>query len=143
MTDSGHLFDRINESFKKQGMLSTLGASLDLVEEGRVHISLPYSGSLSQQHDFFHAGALATIADSAMGYSAMSTTPDGGEILSVEFKVSMLRPAVGSRAIARAEVIRSGKTLAFCSATVVTEVDGEEKLCLTGTGTMFKVSSTS
>ena len=129
---------RIQESFNKQGLLAGLSASLELVENGVVEISVPYHDRVSQQHDFFHAGALATIADSAMGYSAMTMMPEGADVLSVEFKVSMLRPAVGARAIARGEVIRSGRTLSFCSAHVYVENDGERKLCVTATGTMFR-----
>ena len=58
---------RVRESFARQGLMVTLGASLVHVAPGEVEIALPTSAAVSQQHGFVHAGALASIADSAAG----------------------------------------------------------------------------
>src|ERR1700745_710976 len=111
--------EHIYTSFARQAFMETLGASLGLVERGRVHIEVPFSEHLSQQHGYLHAGVTTSIADSASGYAALTLAPSGSEVLSVEFKISLLAPARGHRFIARAQVIRSGRRLSFCTAEVV------------------------
>ena len=71
--------------------MKTLGASLELVEPGRVHIAVPFSPALTQQHGYVHAGVISSIADSACGYAAMTLAPSGAEVLTVEFKIQLAR----------------------------------------------------
>jgi len=80
--------------------MKTLGASLELVEPGRVHIAVPFSPDLTQQHGFLHAGTIAAVADSACGYAALSLMPADAGVLSIEFKVNMLAPAKGDAIVA-------------------------------------------
>ena len=116
----------IRGSFSRQAFMRTIGASLELVEPGRVHISIPFSPALSQQHGFMHAGVIASIADSASGYAALTLAPANSEVLSVEFKICLLAPAVGSRFVARAHILRAGHRLSFCTAEV-SAIDGEHE----------------
>ncbi|MGH7242641.1 MAG: PaaI family thioesterase [Phycisphaerales bacterium] len=88
---------RIAESFGRQKLLATLGARLTRVGDGEVEIELPFSESIQQQHGFAHAGAIATIADSACGYACLTKMSEGSAVLSVEFKINLLAPAVGER----------------------------------------------
>jgi uncharacterized protein (TIGR00369 family) len=83
---------------------------------------------------------VTTIADSACGYAAYSLMPAGSEVLSVEFKVNLLRPAQGESFLARAEVIKAGRTLTVVRADVfgVTQ-DGNRELVATMQGTMIAV----
>jgi uncharacterized protein (TIGR00369 family) len=91
--------------------MKTLGASLELVERGRVHIAVPFSPALTQQHGYVHAGVISSITDSACGYAAMTLAPNGTEVLTVEFKISLLALADGQRFLATASVLRAGKRL--------------------------------
>ncbi|MBT2623004.1 MULTISPECIES: hypothetical protein [Chryseobacterium] len=50
------MYEKIQESFEKQGLMKTLGAQLLTVEKGLVKIVCPFSEELSQQHGFFHVG---------------------------------------------------------------------------------------
>jgi len=111
--------------------MKTLGASLELVEPGRVHISVPFSSALAQQHGYVHAGVISSIADSACGYAAMTLAPNGAEVLTVEFKISLLAPAEGLRFLAMASVLRAGKRLSFCSGEVHAIRDSGEELIAT------------
>jgi uncharacterized protein (TIGR00369 family) len=120
--------EHIYTSFARQAFMQTLGASLELVERGRVHIGVPFSEHLSQQHGYLHAGVTTSIADSASGYAALTLAPSGSEVLSVEFKISLLAPARGQRFIARAQVIRSGRRLSFCTAEVVAIEGSDEQV---------------
>jgi uncharacterized protein (TIGR00369 family) len=110
--------EEVERSFAQQTIMALIGAELSLVEPGIVEISLPYRADLAQQYGYLHAGIVTTIADSACGYAAYSLMPPGSKVLSVEFKVNLLRPATGEQFLARAEVIKAGKTLTVARADV-------------------------
>ena len=63
--------------------MRTIGATLEYVAEGEAHITLGVRADLTQQHGYVHAGILATIADSACGYAALSVMPDDAAVLSI------------------------------------------------------------
>src|SRR5262245_11603629 len=110
-------FERmVRESFSKQRIMATLGASLERVGAGEAEIHLPSREDLTQQHGFMHAGIVATILDSACGYAAFSLMPAGFGVLSVEFKINLLAPAQGDILVARARVLRAGRTMTVCQA---------------------------
>ena len=117
--------------------MAHLGATLDRVEPGRVEISMPFREELSQQHGFFHAGVIATIADSAGGYAGFTLFPADAGVLTVEFKINLLAAADGQRARAVGEVIRSGRTLTVCRIDAWVEKDGRETHCATGMQTLM------
>lgn len=105
---------RIRESFARQNFMATLGATLRAVHPGEVVIALPFADALTQQHGFLHAGAVASVVDSACGYAALSLMPAGTAVLSVEFKVNMLAPAAGRRFEAVGRVRKAGRTITVC-----------------------------
>ena len=123
------LQERISASFQAQGLMATLGASLVHVEVGEVHISLPFSQHLSQQHGYVHAGAITSIVDSACGYAALTKAPEGHEVVTAEFKINLLRPAVGDHFLAIGKVVNAGRLLTVCT--------GEVR-AFTGTGASSK-----
>jgi len=130
--------EEIKQSFSKQTIMSLIGAELSRVEPGIVEITLPYRADLAQHHGFLHAGVVTTIADSACGYAAYSLMPPNSEILSVEFKVNLLRPAKGEVFLAAAEVIKSGKTLTVARADVFgLDQSGRRELVAIMLGTMM------
>lgn len=110
---------RVEESFAKQALMRTIGARLVEVSPGGVTIELDHRDDLTQQNGFLHAGVVTAVVDSACGYAALTLMPPGSEVLSVEFKVNLLAPAVGPRLVARGRVLRSGKTLSVCTGDVV------------------------
>jgi uncharacterized protein (TIGR00369 family) len=128
---------RTRESFARQGAMAYLGAVLQRVEPGRVEISLPFRPELSQQHGFFHAGIISTIADSAGGYAGFTLFPADSAVLTVEFKVNLMAAADGERAIAVGEVIRSGRTLTICRIDAYVEKQGRRSHCATGLQTLM------
>ncbi len=130
---------RIRSSFAKQGLMSTLGATLDKVLPGLVEIALRPRSGISQQHGFVHAGALSAIADSAAGYAALSLMPPGTGVLSAEYKINFVAPAIGDRIVARGSVVKAGRTLTLAQAEVFAESGGQEKLIALLTATMVTV----
>jgi len=130
---------RVRASFARQAFMSTLGACLVRVEPGEADIELPIRPELVQQHGFLHAGAVASVADSACGYAALSLMPPGAAVLSVEFKINLLAPAAGDRVLAKGRVIRAGKTVTVCWGEVTAVANGSERLVATMVGTMMTV----
>lgn len=120
------LSDRIAASFAAQGLMATLGAQLVLVAPGEVQIALRPRPELSQQHGYIHAGALTSVLDSACGYAALSVAPLGLDVLTVEFKINFVRPAVADRFVAIGRVVKAGKTLTVCQGEVIGERGSEQ-----------------
>lgn len=132
--------EEVERSFARQPIMNLIGAELSLVEPGVIEITLPFRDDLTQQHGYLHAGVVTTIADSACGYAAYSLMPPGSEVLSVEFKVNLLRPARGATFVARAKVIKAGRTLTVVRADVFgTAGNGDKELVATMQGTMICV----
>jgi len=129
--------ERVRESFRRQAFMATLGAEVAIEKKGQVEIRFPFHRSLTQQNDFVHAGAITSILDSACGYAALSVAPDNHDVLSVEFKVNLLAPAVGDEFCARAQVKRAGKTLIVCAADAYARKNGQEKLIATMLATIM------
>jgi len=130
---------RVRTSFAAQRVMATIGAALTHVGPGEVDITLPFREDLTQQDGFLHAGMLATVADSACGYAAYTLMPATANVLSIEFKINMLAPAVGASVTARARVVRAGRTITVCHADVFALRDGPEKLVASMVGTMMTV----
>jgi uncharacterized protein (TIGR00369 family) len=106
-----------------------------------VEIVLPFSGRILQQHEFIHAGAVATIADSACGYAALSVMPRDAAVLTTEFKINLLAPAKGERIRAIGRVIRNGKKLVITLGEVFAEEGGARKQIALITATMMVIET--
>ncbi len=137
--DSEDYEERVRRSFAKQGLMTTLGATMDNVSPGAVEISLHPQPSISQQHGFIHAGAISAIADSAAGYAALSVMPAGRGVLTTEFKINFVAPAVGDRICARGKVVKAGRSLTLAQTEVFAESGGQEKLVALLTATLMSV----
>src|SRR5215210_2954690 len=112
------MIERIRASFEKQGFMRTVGANLESVESGKVVIACAADERLTQQHGLMHGGLLASLADVACGYAALTMMSEDREVLTVEFKINFLKPAKTNRVIAVGEVLQSGRTLTVCQGTV-------------------------
>lgn len=109
---------RITGSFNAQRLMTTLGATLELISDGEVHIALPYSEHLVQQRGYVHAGAITSILDSACGYAALTRAPMGCDVVTAEFKINLVRPAVGEHFLAVGRVQNAGRLLTVCTGEV-------------------------
>jgi uncharacterized protein (TIGR00369 family) len=117
-----------------QPFSALIGAELHALSPGRCELHVPVTAQLRQQHGFVHGGVLSYAADNALTYA-------GGTALKVpvvtsEFKINYLRPAVGERLVARAHALHAGRRQAVCRCDVFVVSDGEEKLCAVAQGTI-------
>lgn len=112
-----HFVARVRESFGRQKAMALIGAAIKSVQAGEVEIALPCRDDLTQQKGFIHGGILGMIADTACGYAAFSLMPAGGSLVTVEYKMNILKPGRGSL-LAQGKVIRPGRTLTVARAEV-------------------------
>ncbi|MAS40224.1 MAG: thioesterase [Porticoccaceae bacterium] len=120
---------RVRDSFAAQTFMSTIGAHIVALEPGRCELALDYDPRLTQQHGFIHGGVVSTLADTSSGYAAFSLMPAQAQVLTTEFKINLLSPARGNGLVARALVLKAGRTLTVCESSVYA-VDGDtETLC--------------
>jgi uncharacterized protein (TIGR00369 family) len=112
--------DRVRESFGRQKAMALIGASLGAVQPGYVEVALPWREDLTQQKGFIHGGILGMIADTACGYCAFSLMPAGCSLVTVEYKINILTPALGSL-VAKGQVVKAGRTLTVARAEVYSE----------------------
>ncbi|MFF2958759.1 PaaI family thioesterase [Streptomyces sp. NPDC057963] len=130
---------RVRAGFDSQGLMGHLGARMTHIGAGCVHIALPSRPEVTQQHGYFHAGATSAIADTAGGYAAFTLFPENTEVLTVEYKINLLAPAVGDRIEAVGTVLKSGRTLTVCKLEVFGVQDGRRKLVANGQQTLIRV----
>ena len=130
---------RVRASFDRQRAMHTIGARIVRVEPGEVELELPFRDDLTQQHGFLHAGIVTTLVDSACGYAALSVMDRESAVLSVEYKVNMLAPAIGERMRAIGRVIKSGRTLVVCTGEVIAVANGAEQVVTVMQATMMAV----
>lgn len=112
--------------------MQTLGVTVAHAAPGEVDLELPFAERLTQQHGFLHAGAVAAVLDSACGYAAWSTADAAADVLTVEYKINLLEPAVGERVVCQGRVVRRGARLTVCQG----EAYADGKLIATSTTTM-------
>lgn len=129
--------ERVRDSFSRQGAMALIGATLARVEPGGCEVRLAWREQVSQQHGYFHGGIVGTIADTAGGYAAFTLMPAEASVLTVEYKLSLLAPGDGELLIARARVVKAGRTLTVAAIDVTVSKDGRETLCATALQTLM------
>ena len=130
---------RVRASFGRQRLMHTLGVRLTRIAAGECELEMPFDVAFAQQHGFLHAGTLTSVVDSACGYAALSLMAPGAAVMSVEFKVNLLAPAAGDLLIARARIVRSGRTLTIVSGDGFMRSGDRERHVFTMLGTMMAV----
>ena len=105
------LYQRVNTSFLRQGMMQQLGARLLRVESGLVEVALPYSDRVTQQQGGFHGGAMGALADIAAGYAALTVVDPTQEVTTVEYMINFLAAFRDGELRATGRVIRRGRRI--------------------------------
>ena len=132
--------ERVRASFGRQAAMATIGATLVVVEPGRVVIELPWQQALTQQHGFLHAGMVATALDSACGYAGFTLMQPDAAVLTIEFKINLLAPAQGERFRMEGLVVKPGRTITVTEGRAYS-IEGErEKLIATMGATLMAVA---
>ncbi len=136
------LFERVDASFQRQGMMRHLDARLLRVEAGLCEIALPFSERVAQQQGGFHGGAMGALADIAAGYAGLTQAPEGMEVTTVEYKINFLAAFQGGELRATGKVLKAGRRLIVTTAEVLHVQDGKTSLCATMQQTLMAVPKT-
>ena len=137
------LFQRIETSFLRQGMMQALGASLLRVEPGLCEVSLLHSERVSQQQGSFHGGAMGALADIAGGYAALTVAPPEMEVTTVEYKINFLASFTGGELRATGRVVKAGKRIIVTTAEVLhIDASGKQTVCAVMQQTIVPVAKT-
>jgi uncharacterized protein (TIGR00369 family) len=117
-------------------MSNLIGTDPLEADEGRFVCSIPASPWFATAGGTFYGGALALLADYAMGGAVHTTVPAGTSWATLDLKVNFLRPvAPDDRPLeARASVVHRGRTIAVTSAEIRT---AEDKVAALATGSVM------
>lgn len=143
MTEQNEIYQRIEASFLRQGMMQSLGVKLLRVEPGLCEVSLLHSERVTQQQGGFHGGAMGALADIAGGYAALSVAPPDMEVTTVEYKINFLASFAGGELRATGCVVKAGKRIIVTTAEVVhVDSSGKQTACAVMQQTIVPVPKT-
>lgn len=135
------LFKLGKEILASQPFSKLIGAELTAFSPGDAELTIRITDQLKQQHGFVHGGVISYAADNALTFVGGSVL--GPRVVTSEYKINYLRPAIGSELIARATVIYAGKTQAICRCDLYVVNEGQENLCAVSLGTIAKIGQAS
>ena len=142
MMDDGTIESRVRATFSHQEFMNTLGATLVRVVPGEVEIRLPCRADLTQHTGVIHAGVVTAIVDTACAGAAATMMDTDRDVVSVEFKINLMAPAVGDYLRAIGRVVRAGRTLTVCSGEVWAVSGNEARVVALMQATMMAVTPT-
>lgn len=128
------------EILASQPFSKLIGAELSDFSPGHVELTLKISDQLKQQHGFLHGGVISYAADNALTFVGGSVL--GPAVVTAEYKINYLRPAIGNELIARATVVYSSKTQAVCRCDLYIVSEVGESLCAISQGTIARIGHT-
>lgn len=134
--DMSHEVRRV---FEAAAFVAELGIRMDSFGEGWCEASLELADRHLQQDGVVHAGVHATLADHTSGAAAATLLREHQQVLSVEFKLNLLRAARGERLRCRARVLKPGRRFSVVEAEVFCAAGGEERLVSKMSSTMAVV----
>lgn len=138
MADGGNALERLTALSASAAFNRWCGIEVLRAGDGIAEIAMPWRDEVGQYSGFLHAGLIGTLIDTACGFAASSIV---GRVLAAHFSVNCLRPAVGERFVARARVVRAGKTQVFTACDLFAQTGSDEKLVATGETLLTVVSS--
>jgi uncharacterized protein (TIGR00369 family) len=128
--------EQLEHALQHSAFASLLGAELLDFAPGKVSLQVRNRPDLCQHHGFMHGAVVGFMIDSGCAWAAASLV---GDVVTSEYKLNLLAPALGEKLICRSEVLKAGQRQAVCRADVFAVKDGVEKLVATGLATIARV----
>jgi uncharacterized protein (TIGR00369 family) len=108
------------------------GFEVTRVDDGLCELRMVWRpDDMGQYAGFLHAGMIAALLDTACGFAAVATS--GSAVLSSQFAMNCLAPAVGEEFVAIGRVVKAGRKQIFTSGELHAISNGERKLVATAT----------
>ncbi|NQD92762.1 PaaI family thioesterase [Pseudomonas sp. CrR25] len=135
-TATGISRERLEQALTHSTFAQLLGAELLEFEPGKVSLRVRSRPDLCQHHGYMHGAVVGFMIDSGCAWAAASMV---GDVVTSEYKINLLAPAIGEQLICRSEVLKAGRRQAVCRADVFAVRDGQEKIVATGLATIARV----
>ena len=120
--------EELEQIFNAAPFMANLGIRLVSLGSGTCETELDVELRHLQQNGFVHAGVQATMADHTAGGAAATLIEPGHTVLTVEFKINLLRVAKGERLTCRSKVLKPGSQLIVVESEVLCENEETSKL---------------
>jgi uncharacterized protein (TIGR00369 family) len=98
----------IETGFKGAPFINLIGMRLTDCGPGWCETELSVASHHLQQNGYVHAGVLTTIADHSSGGAASTIIGADEYVITLEFKLNLLRAASGEKLRCRSQVLRAG-----------------------------------
>ena len=121
-----------------QPLSARLEAELVAYSASGAEVHVPITARVKQQNGFVHGGVISYAADNALAFAGGAELGPG--VVTSEFKINHVRPALGTRLAARASVVHAGRNQAVCRCDVFACDDEGERLCATALGTITRIA---
>lgn len=127
--------EKARQVLTAQPFSALLGTELTQYGPQLIELRLAITDQVKQQHGFVHGGVVSYLADNALTYAGGAAL--GPAVVTSEYKINYVRPALGAALVARATVAHAGRSQAVCRCDVfAVAADGSEKLCAVAQGTI-------
>ena len=104
---------------------------------GSVKLTVPITEKITQHHGMVHGAVLGFLADSACSWAAASVA---GDVVTSEYKINLLAPALGRTLYARGEVIKmTGRQVISRADVFSVAEDGTDKMVATALATIIRL----
>ncbi|RJG07516.1 PaaI family thioesterase [Noviherbaspirillum cavernae] len=131
-----HYRSAVEQAFAQAAFVTDIGIELVDFGPGWCESALRIQPRHLQHTGIVHAGVQSTMADHTAGAAAISITPEQQYILTVEFKLHLLRPGAGESLRCRAQVLKPGRNFQVVESEVYA-LDGDRQTLISKlTGTM-------
>lgn len=131
------MLPRGQQVLESQPFSKLVGAMLTRFDPEGTELRIPIKDALRQQHGFVHGGVISYAADNALTYAGGAVL--GTAVVTSEYKINYVRPAIGQEIIARAVAVHAGKSQAVCRCDVFVVNEGKEILCAVAQGTIARL----
>jgi uncharacterized protein (TIGR00369 family) len=125
----------------RRGFVEFCGFQASKIAKGIFESILTIGENHKTQDNFIHAGLIATMSDHTAGYAAYTLVPDDIRILTIEFKINFLKPALGHALKCKSEIISQGKQIIVAQSTVFDVRDTHEKMVSKSTITLMAIDA--
>jgi uncharacterized protein (TIGR00369 family) len=120
--------------------LGSLGVTMDGFGPGWCQLRLPFRREVTNEAGIMHGGMIGFLADDAAGFAAFSLLPEGQSPRTIEYKINFLAPVTGGALVARAQVVRSGRSVAVIEVELAQVDEGPERSVGVALVTMMHVA---
>ncbi|AOP35513.1 phenylacetic acid degradation protein PaaI [Leptospira tipperaryensis] len=131
--------DRVHKIFHQANFINLLEIQIDSVAPGELNSFVEIKDKHLQQNGYVHAGVISTLADHSAGGAAGTLVGEKQVVLTLEFKINLLRTGIGNRLRCEAKVFYHGATVIVVNSDVYAIHRNREKHIARATVTMMAV----